>query len=87
MALRIIPCLEDYCTAQHAAALVAAAIPKFEAAGGLISKVDKSRGAVELDDANRQWDYSYGWAPQRMLAWTGLQRYETLSGLPTGGYL
>jgi alpha,alpha-trehalase len=28
-----------------------------------------------LDRPNRQWDYSYGWAPQQTLAWTGLQRY------------
>jgi alpha,alpha-trehalase len=62
-------------TPQQAATLVATAIPKFEAAGGLLSGTEESRGAVGLDRPNRQWDYPYGWAPQQMLAWTGLQRY------------
>ena len=62
-------------TPGQAATLVATAIPKFEAAGGLLSGTEESRGAVGLDRPNRQWDYPYGWAPQQMLAWTGLQRY------------
>lgn len=63
------------CTPQQAQRLVATAIPKFEAAGGLLSGTEESRGAVGLDRPNRQWDYPYGWAPQQMLAWTGLMRY------------
>ncbi|KAJ4145210.1 hypothetical protein LMH87_004065 [Akanthomyces muscarius] len=31
---------------------------------------------VGLERPNRQWDYPYGWAPQQMLAWTGLLRYS-----------
>ncbi|ESZ96507.1 neutral trehalase [Sclerotinia borealis F-4128] len=61
---------------QQAASLVANALPKFEAAGGLLSGTEESRGAVGLDRPNRQWDYPYGWAPQQMLAWTGLLRYN-----------
>ena len=59
----------------QAAELVTRALPKFEAFGGLVSGTEKSRGVVGLDRPNRQWDFPYGWAPQQMLAWTGLLRY------------
>ncbi|KFZ18635.1 hypothetical protein V502_04016 [Pseudogymnoascus sp. VKM F-4520 (FW-2644)] len=55
--------------------MVAQAIPLLEAAGGLLSGTRHSRGEVGIERPNRQWDYPYGWAPQQMLAWTGLQRY------------
>ncbi|KAI0472869.1 glycoside hydrolase family 37 protein [Xylariaceae sp. FL0804] len=58
-----------------AAKVVSNAVPKFEAYGGLLSGTEKSRGEVSLERPNRQWDYPYGWAPQQMLAWTGLVRY------------
>ncbi|KAK0652201.1 trehalase-domain-containing protein [Cercophora newfieldiana] len=60
---------------QQAAAMVAKALPKLEAFGGLLSGTKESRGEIGLDRPNRQWDYPYGWAPQQMLAWTGLYRY------------
>lgn len=60
---------------QQAAEMVKKALPRFEAYGGLVSGTEESRGAVGLDRPNRQWDYPYGWAPQQMLAWTGLLRY------------
>ena len=41
----------------------------------LLSGTKESRGRIGLDRPNRQWDYPFGWAPQQMLAWTGLQRY------------
>ncbi|PMD25395.1 glycoside hydrolase family 37 protein [Hyaloscypha hepaticicola] len=59
----------------QAARLVAVGLPMFEVAGGLVSGTEKSRGVIGLDRPNRQWDYPYGWAPQQMLAWTGLVRY------------
>ncbi|KAK7931685.1 neutral trehalase [Apiospora marii] len=59
----------------RAAKVVKNAVPKFEAYGGLLSGTEESRGAVSLERPNRQWDYPYGWAPQQMLAWTGLYRY------------
>lgn len=62
-------------TPKQAASLVETALPKFEVAGGLVSGTEESRGKISLDRPNRQWDYPYGWAPQQMLAWTGLQRY------------
>ena len=63
------------CTPDQAAALVNKALPKFEAFGGLVSGTEESRGATGLNRPNRQWDYPYGWAPQQMLAWTGLRNY------------
>jgi len=61
---------------KQAAAMVTKALPRFEAFGGLLSGTKESRGEVGLDRPNRQWDYPYGWAPQQMLAWTGLYRYS-----------
>lgn len=63
------------CSPAQAAKLVDTAIPLFEAAGGLLSGTEHSRGAIGIDRPNRQWDYPYGWAPQQILAWVGLQRY------------
>lgn len=63
-------------TPSQAAILVQKALPKFEMAGGLVSGTEKSRGKISLNRPNRQWDYPYGWAPQQILAWTGLQRYR-----------
>lgn len=62
-------------TPKQAAAMVARALPLFEAMGGLASGSEESRGVTGLDRPNRQWDYPFGWAPQQMLAWTGLIRY------------
>lgn len=61
---------------KQAAAMVTKALPKFEAYGGLLAGTLKSRGEISLDRPNRQWDYPYGWAPQQILAWTGLYRYS-----------
>lgn len=63
---------------KQAASLVLHALPKFECPGGLVSGTEKSRRRVGVDRPNRQWDYPYGWAPQQMLAWAGLQRYNYL---------
>ena len=62
-------------TPRQAAAMVIKALPKFEELGGLASGTEGSRGAVGLMRPNRQWDYPFGWAPQQILAWNGLERY------------
>ncbi len=62
-------------TPRQATAMVSRALPLFEALGGLASGSEISRGVTGLDRPNRQWDYPFGWAPQQMLAWTGLIRY------------
>ncbi|KAF2260919.1 neutral trehalase [Lojkania enalia] len=69
------PMWSGLATPRQAAVLVSQALPKFEVFGGLVSGTEKSRGAVGLDRPNRQWDYPFGWAPQQILAWVGLQRY------------
>lgn len=61
---------------KQAAAMVTKALPLFEAYGGLLSGTQRSRGEIGLERPNRQWDYPYGWAPQQILAWTGLYRYS-----------
>lgn len=61
---------------KQAAAMVTKALPRFEAFGGLLSGTKESRGEIGLERPNRQWDFPYGWAPQQMLAWTGLYRYS-----------
>ncbi|KAK3351799.1 trehalase-domain-containing protein [Neurospora tetraspora] len=60
---------------KQAAVMVTKALPKLEAFGGLLSGTEESRGEIGLERPNRQWDYPYGWAPQQILAWTGLYRY------------
>lgn len=62
-------------TPKQAAELVKKGLPRFEAYGGLLAGTEKSRGEISINRPNRQWDYPYGWAPQQMLAWTGLLRY------------
>ncbi|RDI86019.1 hypothetical protein Vi05172_g4029 [Venturia inaequalis] len=69
------PLFAGLATPRQAAVLVQEALPKLEAGGGLLSGSEKSRGEVGLHRPNRQWDYPFGWAPQQMLAWIGLQRY------------
>ncbi|KAJ2074305.1 alpha,alpha-trehalase nth1 [Coemansia sp. S155-1] len=59
----------------QATRLVDAACRRFEAAGGLVSGTEESRGRITLLRPNRQWDYPYGWAPHQMLAWCGLYAY------------
>lgn len=63
-------------TPRQAADMVRKGLPKFEAYGGLLSGTEKSRGEIGLERPNRQWDFPYGWAPQQILAWTGLLRYS-----------
>lgn len=63
------------CTPRQASIMVAKALPRFEVHGGLVSGTEESRGKISLRRPNRQWDYPFGWAPQQILAWTGLLRY------------
>ena len=69
------PMWAGLCTPRQASVLVSEALPKLEAFGGLLSGTEKSRGKISITRPNRQWDYPFGWAPQQMLCWVGLQRY------------
>jgi alpha,alpha-trehalase len=59
----------------QAALLVERGLPRFECAGGLSSGTQRSRGAIGVDNPQKQWDYPHGWAPHQVLAWDGLRRY------------
>lgn len=59
----------------EAAFMVGAALPDFEAAGGLTCTTLDSRGPPGPGQPVRQWDYPFGWAPHQILAWDGLRRY------------
>lgn len=56
--------------------LVRNSLQKFEEDGGLVSGTESSRGEVSINRPSRQWDYPFGWAPQQMLAWIGLNNYN-----------
>lgn len=62
-------------SADQAQRLVESALPRFEAAGGLLAGTEASRGAVTEERPQRQWDYPFGWPPHQMLAWQGLLDY------------
>lgn len=62
-------------TPRQASRLVNESLPKFDCYGGLVSGTERSRGEITIHRPSRQWDYPFGWAPQQMLAWTGLIRY------------
>ena len=69
------PMWAQLATPEQAAIMVAKALPKFEAVGGIVSGTERSRGEISLDRPSRQWDYPFGWAPQQMLAWKGFLNY------------
>jgi len=69
------PMWSGLATPRQANVLVQRALPQFEVFGGLVAGTKKSRGETGIDRPNRQWDYPFGWAPQQILAWVGLQRY------------
>ena len=60
---------------QQASRLVEKGLPKFECVGGLSTSTEKSRGPIDRDHPQKQWDYPHGWPPHQMLAWDGLIRY------------
>ena len=59
----------------QAALLVEKGLPRFECVGGLSSTTETSRGPVNAENPQNQWDYPNGWAPHQILAWDGLNRY------------
>lgn len=69
------PLWANVATKEQAEALVKNSLPKFEEYGGLVAGTLKSRGDINLHRPSRQWDYPYGWAPQQILAWIGLNNY------------
>lgn len=70
------PLFANAATDHQADKLVQNSVKKFEEWGGLVSGTLKSRGEIGLNRPSRQWDYPYGWAPQQILAWIGLENYH-----------
>ncbi|CAI5755643.1 unnamed protein product [Candida verbasci] len=62
-------------SAEQASKMIENTLSKFEEHGGLASGTLKSRGDIGLTRPSRQWDYPFGWAPQQILAWIGLDNY------------
>ena len=60
---------------EQAQRLVETGLPLLEAAGGLLSSTESSRGAISETRPQCQWDYPFGWAPHQMLVWQGLLSY------------
>ena len=60
---------------RQADALVRAALPLLEVAGGIVGSTEESRGPVTENRPLRQWDYPFGWSPHQVLAWQGLLDY------------
>lgn len=69
------PLWSGVATEEQADKIVKNSLHKFEELGGLAAGTKKSRGEINIDRPNRQWDYPYGWAPQQILAWVGLVKY------------
>ncbi|ODV78168.1 glycoside hydrolase family 37 protein [Suhomyces tanzawaensis NRRL Y-17324] len=69
------PLWSQAATREQAKKLVENSVSKFEEHGGLVAGTLRSRGEINLHRPSRQWDYPYGWAPQQILAWIGLNSY------------
>lgn len=63
-------------TDEQAEKLVRNSLSKFEEYGGLVSGTLSLRGEIGIHRPSRQWDYPFGWAPQQILAWIGLENYH-----------
>ena len=66
------------CTAEQVDLLLNRTLPRFEAAGGLVSGTRASRGPTSLARPNRQWDYPLGWPPHQLLAWPAIHVHQPL---------
>ncbi|HLP15400.1 MAG TPA: trehalase family glycosidase, partial [Bacteroidota bacterium] len=62
-------------TSEQARAILRAALPQLEEAGGLAASSERSRGPITRQRKERQWDFPNGWPPHQILIWHGLMRY------------
>ena len=62
-------------TPEQASRILQGALPLLETAGGVAGSSLISRGPVNRERPQYQWDYPYGWAPHQMLLWQGLMDY------------
>lgn len=64
-------------TQAQADRMVREVLPKLKVRCGLTGSDQASRDMVDRGEPRKlgQWDYPFGWAPDQMLIWEGLQRY------------
>lgn len=72
------PLWAGICTAAQVDALLDRTLPRFEAAGGLVSGTRASRGPTSITRPSRQWDYPLGWPPHQLLAWPAISAHRPL---------
>jgi len=69
------PLWANLCSNEQAEKLVRNAIPLLLEKGGIAGSTKKSRGDIDVNRPQRQWDYPNGWAPHQMMIWKGLFNY------------
>lgn len=69
------PLWANLCSREQAKSLVENALDTLKEKGGIAGSTKESRGEVNADRPQRQWDYPNGWAPHQMMIWKGLSDY------------
>ena len=70
------PMWSGMCSKEQAEKLVKHALPKLKMKGGVAGCTAESRGEINKNRPQRQWDYPNGWAPHQMMIWKGLLNYN-----------
>ena len=74
-ATTLVPLWAKMASKEQAEKLVKTAIPLLIQQGGIAASTKESRGEINENRPQRQWDYPNGWAPHQMMIWRGLQNY------------
>ena len=74
-ATTLVPLWANMATKEQAEKLVKTALPLLIEQGGIAASTEDSRGEINENRPQRQWDYPNGWAPHQMMIWRGLQNY------------
>ncbi len=74
-ATTLAPLWAKLCNEEQAEKLIHKAIPMLKERGGIAGSTKKSRGDINENRPQRQWDYPNGWAPHQMMIWKGLFNY------------
>jgi len=60
---------------KQAKLVVKKALPLLEEYGGVAASSKHSRGIINKNRPQKQWDYPFGWAPHQIIIWVGLKNY------------
>lgn len=74
-ATTLVPLWAKLCSDEQAQKLIHKAIPMLKEKGGIVGSTKRSRGDINENRPQRQWDYPNGWAPHQMMIWKGLFNY------------